>query len=198
MRKTLYFWVAMLVCMGMFLTDSSSIGRLPSARGDEPIAEVGRGAAAEAAELDVAKGRIEGRLKNVLALQEAADLLAEQAAVKEAPRPPADRGKALLEQGAKRLVLLSADEAATKLAAARPAAEHASGRPVPTRAAEERAQEKPYSEERMVASDSANPQVEPGKVIWHTDFAAACKASRHSGKPVLLFQLLGQLDQRFT
>lgn len=43
-----------------------------------------------------------------------------------------------------------------------------------------------------------NPRVEPGKVKWHEDFAAACRASGASGKPVLLFQLMGQLDQRFT
>jgi hypothetical protein len=44
----------------------------------------------------------------------------------------------------------------------------------------------------------ANPLVEPGKVVWHADFATACAASAESGKPVLLFQLLGQLDHRFT
>ncbi len=43
-----------------------------------------------------------------------------------------------------------------------------------------------------------NPIVEPGKVVWHADFATACAASAESGKPVLLFQLLGQLDHRFT
>jgi len=43
-----------------------------------------------------------------------------------------------------------------------------------------------------------NPRVEPGKVRWHDDFAAARAAGRDSGKPVLLFQLLGRLDQRFT
>ncbi len=43
-----------------------------------------------------------------------------------------------------------------------------------------------------------NPTVEPGKIVWHDDFQAACKASQRSGKPVLLFQLLGRLDQRFT
>lgn len=43
-----------------------------------------------------------------------------------------------------------------------------------------------------------NPSVEPGKVDWHEDFAAARAAAEESGKPVLLFHLLGQLDQRFT
>lgn len=43
-----------------------------------------------------------------------------------------------------------------------------------------------------------NPQVEPGLVQWHDDFESACRASKQSGKPVLLFHLLGRLDQRFT
>ena len=43
-----------------------------------------------------------------------------------------------------------------------------------------------------------NPQVEPGKIEWHEDFEAACLASELSSKPVLHFQLLGELDQRFT
>jgi len=42
-----------------------------------------------------------------------------------------------------------------------------------------------------------NPQVEPGKVRWHKDFEAACTASKKSGKPVLLFQMIGKLDDRF-
>jgi hypothetical protein len=44
---------------------------------------------------------------------------------------------------------------------------------------------------------AANPKVEPGKVKWHADFAAACEAARKSGKPVLLFQMMGRLDQQF-
>ena len=42
-----------------------------------------------------------------------------------------------------------------------------------------------------------NPRVAPGKVNWHPSFEAACEASKKSGKPVLLFQLLGQLDKQF-
>ncbi len=42
-----------------------------------------------------------------------------------------------------------------------------------------------------------NPKVRPGKVRWHEDFAAACRAARKSGKPVLLFQMMGNLDDRF-
>jgi hypothetical protein len=43
----------------------------------------------------------------------------------------------------------------------------------------------------------ANPEVEPGLVPWHADFAAACAAAKSSGKPVLLFQMMGRLDQQF-
>jgi hypothetical protein len=42
-----------------------------------------------------------------------------------------------------------------------------------------------------------NPKVEAGKVRWHKTFADACTAARKSGKPVLLFQMMGQLDERF-
>jgi hypothetical protein len=47
------------------------------------------------------------------------------------------------------------------------------------------------------AADSTNPTVPPGKVRWHATFGAACQAARKSGKPVLLFQMMGQLDQQF-
>lgn len=42
-----------------------------------------------------------------------------------------------------------------------------------------------------------NAKVAPGKVRWHDDFATARAASKVSGKPVLLFQLMGNLDDRF-
>jgi hypothetical protein len=42
-----------------------------------------------------------------------------------------------------------------------------------------------------------NPKVEPGKVRWHADFAAACRAAATSGKPVLLFHMMGRLDEKF-
>ena len=48
------------------------------------------------------------------------------------------------------------------------------------------------------ASDKfVNPKVQPGEVQWHETFAAACAASAKSGKPVLLFQMMGKLDQEF-
>jgi hypothetical protein len=43
----------------------------------------------------------------------------------------------------------------------------------------------------------ANPKVQAGKVRWHADFDTACRASARSGKPVLLFQMMGRLDEKF-
>jgi hypothetical protein len=48
-----------------------------------------------------------------------------------------------------------------------------------------------------VALPFDNPKVAPGRVVWHPSFAAACKASQVSGKPVLLFQMMGKLDEQF-
>jgi len=43
-----------------------------------------------------------------------------------------------------------------------------------------------------------NPKVQPGKVRWHDSFPTAQAKSKRSGKPVLLFQLIGRLDERFS
>jgi hypothetical protein len=47
------------------------------------------------------------------------------------------------------------------------------------------------------APATANPKVQPGLVRWHADFAAACEAAKKSKKPVLLFQMMGELDDQF-
>jgi len=55
----------------------------------------------------------------------------------------------------------------------------------------------------IVATKSANvpiadnPKVQPGLVRWHKDFNEACAAAKKSGKPVLLFQMMGKLDDQF-
>ena len=51
--------------------------------------------------------------------------------------------------------------------------------------------------EHAGAASSVNPKVRPGKVRWHPGFAVACEAARQSGKPVLLFQMMGKLDEQF-
>jgi hypothetical protein len=45
--------------------------------------------------------------------------------------------------------------------------------------------------------DTVNTKVKPGDVVWHESFATACEASKQSGRPVLLFQLMGKLDDQF-
>jgi hypothetical protein len=49
----------------------------------------------------------------------------------------------------------------------------------------------------VAPADRENRRVRPGRVTWHEDFAAACAASERSGKPVLLFQMMGRMDQKF-
>jgi hypothetical protein len=55
----------------------------------------------------------------------------------------------------------------------------------------------PLQASPAAARDQANPAVRPGQVRWHEGFAAACAAGRRSGKPVLLFHMMGRLDQKF-
>src|SRR5690348_3805366 len=55
----------------------------------------------------------------------------------------------------------------------------------------------PSSSEPGSASTFNNPKVQPGKVRWHKTFADACQAAKQSRKPVLLFQMMGKLDERF-
>ncbi len=47
------------------------------------------------------------------------------------------------------------------------------------------------------ADDFVNPKVQPGLVKWHPSLNAACQAAQKSGKPVLLFQMMGKLDDQF-
>lgn len=42
-----------------------------------------------------------------------------------------------------------------------------------------------------------NPTVSPGDVKWHASFAAATSAAKKSGRPVLLFHMMGHLDKQF-
>lgn len=54
------------------------------------------------------------------------------------------------------------------------------------------------SKAKSAPADREFKKVAPGKVSWHMSFDAAVAASKKSSKPVLLFQLLGQLDEEFT
>jgi hypothetical protein len=46
-------------------------------------------------------------------------------------------------------------------------------------------------------SSPNNPTVEPGKVKWHKTLADAQAAAEKSGRPVLVFHMMGQLDKQF-
>jgi hypothetical protein len=47
------------------------------------------------------------------------------------------------------------------------------------------------------AKEFVNPKVQPGNVHWHPTLPVACEAAKKSGKPVLLFQMMGKLDDQF-
>jgi len=42
-----------------------------------------------------------------------------------------------------------------------------------------------------------NPRVLPGLVVWHPSAAGARAAAQKSGRPVLVFHMMGQLDRQF-
>ena len=50
----------------------------------------------------------------------------------------------------------------------------------------------------VTTAHAASERVAPGFVNWHSDLATAQKKSAASQKPVLLFQLLGDLDTRYS
>jgi len=43
----------------------------------------------------------------------------------------------------------------------------------------------------------SNPKVQPGLVRWHKTIEAAEAASKKSGKPVFVLQMLGRMDDHF-
>lgn len=51
--------------------------------------------------------------------------------------------------------------------------------------------------ELLAQIGSDNSAVEPGRVAWHPSFEAARAVSKASGKPVLLFHMMGRLDKQF-
>ena len=54
--------------------------------------------------------------------------------------------------------------------------------------------EKPI--EKAIGHETSTFDVRTG-IAWHANFDKALEASRHSNKPTLLFQLLGDLDEEF-
>lgn len=97
-------------------------------------------------------------------------------------RAVADRGKSFVEMPLKERI---ADAAKTRRIEG----------PVRERLADavKRAEEQPLKN----ALRDESGRAEPGKVRWHASFDKAVEAATVSGRPVLLFQLLGNLDEEF-
>jgi hypothetical protein len=55
----------------------------------------------------------------------------------------------------------------------------------------------PLNGERKAELVMPGKKVAPGLVKWHSNFTTACSQSKLSRKPVLLFQMMGQLDDEF-
>lgn len=100
----------------------------------------------------------------------------------------ADRGKGEIELPLKEAIAgpVPASQSAEDVNSANGVTLHGAGAPPAT-----------VANPRAEAEGFVNPKVEPGKVRWHADLAAACAAAEQSGKPVLLFQMMGKLDDRF-
>ena len=45
-------------------------------------------------------------------------------------------------------------------------------------------------------ANQVRQRVSAGNVHWHGDLASACAVSEQSHRPVLLFQMMGRLDER--
>jgi hypothetical protein len=73
-------------------------------------------------------------------------------------------------------------------AAVTPAAPSPSGQPAP---------DSPSASRPPTPAGDDNPPVRPGLVRWHSSFADARLAAQRSGRPVLLFHLMGRLDRQF-
>jgi hypothetical protein len=61
----------------------------------------------------------------------------------------------------------------------------------------ERSAKKVAADLSSSVKDVANPKVKPGLVNWHVSFEKARQAAQKSGKPILLFHMMGKLDDQF-
>jgi hypothetical protein len=105
------------------------------------------------------------------------------------PRPPArDMTKRMVERPVERLVSAVSAAPAEQPAVDGPKAAIEG----PTRRVVAATADAATSDPR-----SGTPKVEPGMVHWHPRFADACQASQKTGKPVLLFWMMGKLDEPF-
>lgn len=139
-------------------------------------------------------------------------LIATMTGITFAERPiEADLSKIAIEAGAERLV-----ETTRRPPVTRPVGQTGKPETVPTKArgrfdrskvAIETGAESLVRSARASAKESPTSHsslaptvisVKPGLVSWYKDYTTAQAASRVSGKPILLFQLLGKLDEYFT
>ncbi len=60
-----------------------------------------------------------------------------------------------------------------------------------------RATAAPTESPQQSAARDDNPRVKPGLVNWHASVADARAAAQRSGRPVLVFHMMGQLDRQF-
>ena len=128
----------------------------------------------------IPKARIERPVKEVVANTAPASTPAT------APRPTTKPTETPVDQGDRRVAEALLKQFITpKGRIERPAkAVVANAAPVPTPAP-------------APAATADNPTVEPGKVKWHATLEDAQAAAKKSGKPVLLFQMMGYLDKKF-
>ena len=139
-----------------------------------PLAEVNSAEPTAAEELDVRKKKIE---RPVEAVVTDIPTIGTEASVENVLRRDGDTTKRLVIE--KPVTEIVADDTSTEN----------------TRQPNELFSEEIASDEKPLDD---NPKVEPGMVRWHESFDEAKEAATSSGKPVLLFHLMGQLDQRFT
>jgi hypothetical protein len=167
------FLVAVIVAGNIFVSDASS-GETTS-KDDSPV--------------DVRKSIIELPVERLI-----------ESGRPPEPLPVADVGKRFIERPAERLI-----ESAHAPESERVADPGKKVIELPVKKLLDSRKPRREDPANVVATEAAeeadpddNPRVRPGLVRWHANFDAACAASAESGKPVLLFQLLGRLDQRFT
>jgi hypothetical protein len=67
----------------------------------------------------------------------------------------------------------------------------------PTKAIVELPTKTVVASSNTITSTQENPRVTAGLVKWHPTLEAAQAAAKKSGKPVLLFQMMGHLDKKF-
>jgi len=139
---------------------------------------------------DFGKRKLESPTENVVANSaELPDLPDPPVRFEAPPKARLDIGKGRIELATERLL----DEGEL---VGRPA-HNSEARPARNRVEQAPALPQTVADTQPPAPTFENPKVAPGKVRWHANLETARAASGKSGKPVLLFQMMGNLDARF-